>query len=1099
VRLPAGLSAAARGSTAAAVASAPAAAGRTAASAAAGTTTYTLSSSVYTFITSTLGIPIGTSPTVSGTLSGQTLTLTVGSPGPLPLTMPAGISAPVFGNTTVVIDESAGTITLNASATTGVTATLRVTIANAATSTLAGGTDVSSSLTISNVPFLGGSSASLTGSLGYNGSTLSASLTGTLATAATLASGALTVQPGTSLTLATGTGLTINGTATIGTGTYALATTLTGALTDLSNWSLTVSASGSQLWQPVSSLQLMPNFSTVVTDSKGVVSYDFTLSGVNGVNPVTWTPGANASVSLSYLEIANTTPGAGVSCASAITAGDLWIDAKGGFTYTPASSAAVNAEACIDVTGQSFSLGSTAPAGLTALSGNSLFAVTAAALTATGDLKKKTFTVTGTATIQVTGVSSQPRFSAAVSFGTSGVIAAVTVPDLSTLSSYLSGAGTLYVSSFAVSGFDPASIGLSGAPFNLPQGLAVTLSYQVPQSVTNLLSQIGIGQNVLAGASADATATLGTSGFTIGLSLNLGTGTGGAQVVSDGGIRFYLDNIGVTFAAGGASGVSVSVNGGGWLVLPAVLPSGSTSQVGITATGSFSVSGTGYAASVGLTFGAWQGGAAFGVPGLGVQAMGAQLGIADDIPTLGFTAQGITLPASVGQAIGLSSTAVIGFTGNFSPASPILGLSVTSTGGGAALTPLSIASSDPNVIGSLIVNNASVYLAPTGGTIGTIQFDPGFSVIFDATIDGVNAHIDAAVDPAALSVTANASLSTFWIGPVQVTNPKLAFSLRPANLGLTVSGGITTNNLQLSAAISLAAGSTENGASISLSITGGVPASLAGYNVAAVSGSLSGYVYGTASAASGNNAVSFSVSGSGYLYAGGASLGPASFSLSVPGSFNWSDFTNSATQVASFFLYNAGVGVSQVMTLMENLGYSFYDILNSLGDLGDYGSSVASSVASFFGFSTTYYDIWNYTSSGQYLVWDVSGGSQSPNAGVITYPWNNGYNQDWQFVQSPYSGWYEIVNRGSGQCLSVSGPSQNPGTGLVQYPCFGGYNQLWYMGYIALGTDYAISTAYSPGQVVDIQNAYQWPGGTLDQYPYNGNWNQWFYLTNSAN
>ena len=43
------------------------------------------------------------------------------------------------------------------------------------------------------------------------------------------------------------------------------------------------------------------------------------------------------------------------------------------------------------------------------------------------------------------------------------------------------------------------------------------------------------------------------------------------------------------------------------------------------------------------------------------------------------------------------------------------------------------------------------------------------------------------------------------------------------------------------------------------------------------------------------------------------------------------------------------------------------------------------------------------------------GGSQSPNAGVDDWYWNNGYNQDWQFVPSPWTGWYEIINRGSGQ------------------------------------------------------------------------------------
>jgi hypothetical protein len=65
---------------------------------------------------------------------------------------------------------------------------------------------------------------------------------------------------------------------------------------------------------------------------------------------------------------------------------------------------------------------------------------------------------------------------------------------------------------------------------------------------------------------------------------------------------------------------------------------------------------------------------------------------------------------------------------------------------------------------------------------------------------------------------------------------------------------------------------------------------------------------------------------------------------------------------------------------------------------------------------------------------------------------NGGYNQDWEFVQSPYAGYYEIMNRGSGQCLSVGNDSTAAGQDLVQYPCHGWTDQLWYMGYIAQAT-----------------------------------------------
>jgi len=1051
-----------------------------------GTSSYTLSSGVYNFITKTLGIPLGSSPDVTGSLSGDTLTLTVGSPGQLPLSLPAGITAPVFGSTTVTIDESTNTITLQASATAGVTAALQVTISAANTSAMTDGTDLSSTLTFSNVPFLGGS-VSLAGSLGYNGTTLSASVTGTLTSNLTFANGAVTLQQGTSITLATGTGLQVQGSATFGTGTYALDASVTGSLTSLSNWSLSATAAGTQTWQPTRSLQLNPTFNGTVSDTNGTVGFDISVSSATG-SAITWTPGANASVNVTSLEISNQAPSGSVSCASAITAGDLWIDAKGGFTFTTASSTSISAEACIDLTAQSFSLDTTAPASLDALTGNSLFSISNASLTATGNIKQSTFNVTGSATITVTGVSSQPTLQASVSFGTDGVIAAVSVPDLSKLSSYLAGSGTLYVSSKAVSNFDPTTVGQSGAKFDLPKGLAITLSYQIPQQLLTLLGQIGIPSAALSNASAQAVATLGTSGFSIGLSLNLGTDAGGAQVINSGGFQFYLDSFGVTFAAG-TSGVSVSVDGGGYVVLPAVLPGGTSSAVEVTADGSFTASDGGFSASLGLSFGNWDG--AFGVSGLDIQGLAAQFGISDDLPTFGFTAQNISLPANVETAIGMNQSSLISFAANLSVSSPILQMSIT---GSPALTPLSLASSNPSVINSFVIDSASVYIAPTGGNIGTVQFQPGFSVSFDAAVVGVQVDVNASIDPTVPSLSASASVSSFYVGPVQVSNPMFSLNLSPTNLGLQVSGGVSTDGFSASAAVSLQAGSTENGASISLSVTAGVPSELSSLGVASISGSLSGSISGNASASGSSSAVSFSVYGSGYLYAGGGSLGPVSFGFSVPGSFDWSAIEQSAEQVAQFFLDNAGQTAAQVQQILDNLGqYQGYEVLDALGALGQYGQNLLSDVEGWFNFS--YYDIWNATSSGSLLVLDVSGASQSPNGQVITWPWNGGYNQEWSFVPV-YDGWYQIVNRNSGQCLSVSGPSTSPGADLVQYPCFGGNNQLWYMGSISLDTDYGITSAYD-GQVIDIQNAYPWQGGTLDQWPWNGGWNQQFYLTNS--
>ena len=118
------------------------------------------------------------------------------------------------------------------------TATLNVTITNADTTSLTTGADLTATLSLGNVPFVGGATISLAGTLSYTGGTLGASLTGSLNTALPIAGGAVTLQPGDSLSIATGTGLTIGGAAVIGAAQNPYTITVNGTLTDLRNWSL---------------------------------------------------------------------------------------------------------------------------------------------------------------------------------------------------------------------------------------------------------------------------------------------------------------------------------------------------------------------------------------------------------------------------------------------------------------------------------------------------------------------------------------------------------------------------------------------------------------------------------------------------------------------------------------------------------------------------------------------------------------------------------------------------------------------------------------------------------------------------------------------
>ncbi|MBV9382379.1 MAG: hypothetical protein JO242_17135, partial [Streptosporangiaceae bacterium] len=366
--------------------------------------------------------------------------------------------------------------------------------------------------------------------------------------------------------------------------------------------------------------------------------------------------------------------------------------------------------------------------------------MTAAGLTAAVDGTGR-YSLTGTATVQITqGVSGNPSFHAGLSLSSDGIVAGVGLPDLSGLG--FSGAGTLYAASSAMKGFDPATLGLSGQPVDLPAGLDVSLGYTLPDSVTTDLQDV-----IPAGSAVQAMASLPTTGFTVDLSLALGTGTGtgGLRVINSGGTSLYLDSVGlaVTLSAGG--GVQVAVSGVGYLELPALVP-GTTDPSAATVTVSGSLQVTADSISLGLSagFSNWYHNEVLGIPGLGAQDFGGHVGLTYEdgatapVPSLGIDADNITLPASWASAIGMAPGAEISFNVNLDLNNPVLAFSIAGpTVNGQqqpALTPLAV---DPNlssdVVNSFTISRAAFDLSPFGGTDpGTGDAIPaGASAIFD--------------------------------------------------------------------------------------------------------------------------------------------------------------------------------------------------------------------------------------------------------------------------------------------------------------------------------------------------------------------------------
>jgi hypothetical protein len=94
------------------------------------------------------------------------------------------------------------------------------------------------------------------------------------------------------------------------------------------------------------------------------------------------------------------------------------------------------------------------------------------------------------------------------------------------------------------------------------------------------------------------------------------------------------------------------------------------------------------------------------------------------------------------------------------------------------------------------------------------------------------------------------------------------------------------------------------------------------------------------------------------------------------------------------------------------------------------------------------------------------------------------------------SGYAEIVNRNSGQCLSVYGNSAGPAP-LVQYPCFGGANQQWLFsgGTSNLGGSTGTLQSRSSKLMADVAGESATAGAWIDQWYANGHNNQLFTFT----
>jgi hypothetical protein len=189
-------------------------------------------------------------------------------------------------------------------------------------------------------------------------------------------------------------------------------------------------------------------------------------------------------------------------------------------------------------------------------------------------------------------------------------------------------------------------------------------------------------------------------------------------------------------------------------------------------------------------------------------------------------------------------------------------------------------------------------------------------------------------------------------------------------------------------------------------------------------------------------------------------------------------------------LQQVGASTNQIASVLQGVyGDSQAAVYNAFQQIGQGGQTVLDAISGFFN-SGSY---WIYSNPwwSVPLFLDDSGGSYAAGNGIIQWTWNGGHNQDW-YVLPTDSGYAQIVNRMTGQCLSEFGGA---GGQVVQYPCYGWTQQQWYLGiYPGQNLNYTGHTVTNrwSGLALDVNGGSTNAGAAIDTWYGNGNWNQWF-------
>jgi hypothetical protein len=684
-------------------------------------------------------------------------------------------------------------ITLSSTATaTGTTQAVQL------TATVTPAFELNASVTITNLPLLGGA-ASGTGTVHINGAGVSDYLvSGTITNPADLTFPGFAVnqigfavKPG---------GLTVTGKATVGTGSNQLVVKLDGSFTSLQEWAITLTADSTAPWTPRDGLVVQAaNITGSVSRKAGAVTFRV-AAGVQG----TWTPAPGFDVTQVQIEVANTAVPTGCP---GIAAGSVWVrvSGNGSITIPSITGVTVGVEACIGFgSTTAFSLRTVASAPSWQPAPGVSVQITNVGFSLTFD-STNTLTLSAQGSLQMQGLTLTARV-LFFSGGTGPTVLAVEgTGNLSSLG--LGGAqGSLVFATGPIAAYPLNSTTTVAIAQGLNAIMALDLGAATAAQLSNVL-HMTVSPSVVVTASIGGPSVVLTAALTIGgsglqLFASCPTPTSSGCAADDPNTtRLALTSVFIRMVFGGASGFQVGFGGTGSLRLPPGKAGGTPSDLTLGIEAFLRPP-----AEVGLSL-YFTGDLtnALGINGLTLSKLAFQGSIdfsTSPVPlvAIGVLAEVTSLPADLANLLGVPpvnpSTGkrgeTIRFALNIAPKAPIFELTVGDANNATFLRPLAAAAgtNNPTLANGLEVDYASVVFAPLGGNIGPFVYPLGVSARFGAKLLGVPVDVGATIDIAGLHINGTVKIGAFSLGGVALDNTDITLDITPLRFAATIKGGV---------------------------------------------------------------------------------------------------------------------------------------------------------------------------------------------------------------------------------------------------------------------------------------------------------------------